>query len=105
MAHINSYVRDNVPQDADSIVGTRASNNQTVTFTMLAIKDYLQLSLVFDQITPSTSWVINHNLNRFPSVSVVDTANTQIFLQVVYNNANQITLTATPAVAGRAFLN
>jgi hypothetical protein len=62
-------------------------------------------TFVFDQITPSATWNITHTLNKFPSVSVVDTAGTQVFTDVNYINNNNITLTFSTGFAGKAFLN
>lgn len=51
-------------------------------------------------------WNINHNLNRFPSVSVVDLTNTQIVPTTVqYIDANNITITFAGVQDGAAYLN
>jgi hypothetical protein len=60
---------------------------------------------VFDQAVAASTWVINHTLNKFPSVSVVDSAGTQVNGQVTYNNTSQITITFSAAFSGEAFLN
>jgi hypothetical protein len=62
-------------------------------------------SFTFTQINPSATWNITHNLGKFPSVSVVDTANTQVFTDVQYTNNNNLTLTFSAAFAGKAYLN
>ncbi len=62
-------------------------------------------SFTFTQITPAATWNITHNLGKFPSVSVVDTANTQVFTDVQYTNNNNLTLTFSAAFAGKAYLN
>lgn len=50
-------------------------------------------------------WVINHGLNRNPSVTVTDLSGNLIIPDVIYNSANQITLTFNGATAGYAYLN
>ena len=62
-------------------------------------------TFVFTQVVPAATWVVTHNLNKFPSVSVVDTANTSGFGAVEYNSANQLTVTFSGAFAGKAYLN
>lgn len=62
-------------------------------------------NFVFNQAVPSTTWTITHNLNKFPSVSVVDTANTQVFTIADYIDTNTLTLTFSAAFAGKAYLN
>tara|TARA_R110002020_G_scaffold205751_2_gene410423 strand:- start:1813 stop:2163 length:351 start_codon:yes stop_codon:yes gene_type:complete len=53
----------------------------------------------------STSWTITHNLNKFPSVTVIDTANSVIIGQIEYNSENQLTITFKSATNGKAYLN
>ncbi len=60
---------------------------------------------VHDQASPSASWTITHNLNKNPSVSVVDSAATQILCEVEYDSDNQVTLFFDAATSGKAYLN
>jgi hypothetical protein len=50
-------------------------------------------------------WQIQHNLGKFPSVSVVDTSNNIIYGEVNYNDENNITITFASIVTGKAYLN
>ncbi len=59
----------------------------------------------FDQGQPALVWTIQHNLNKFPSVSVVDTSNTVVNSQVNYVDKNNITINNTAQFAGKAYLN
>jgi len=60
---------------------------------------------VHDQSSASASWVVTHNLNKRPSVSVVDSAGTQIICEVHYDSDNQVTLTFDDSTAGKAYFN
>jgi len=60
---------------------------------------------IHTQYVPLTVWVIIHNLGRFPSVTVVDTLNQVVVGNIVYNNANMLTITFNSAFAGYAYLN
>jgi hypothetical protein len=53
----------------------------------------------------SASWVITHNLGRYPSVTVVDDNNKVVVGDIVYDNTNTITITFQTAFVGCAFLN
>ena len=57
------------------------------------------------QLNASNYWVINHNLNKLPSVTVVDDGNNVIFADVQYITENTITITFTGATSGKAYLN
>jgi len=62
-------------------------------------------TFVFTQGVPALVWNVNHNLNKFPSVSVVDTSNTNVFSQIDYVDSNNLTITNTAQFAGKAYLN
>ena len=64
-----------------------------------------QNNFVFDKQVASSVWVVVHNMGKFPSVSIVDTANDQVEGEVRYNSNNQLTITFTAPVAGKAYLN
>jgi hypothetical protein len=53
----------------------------------------------FTQGTPSTQW------DKFPSISVVDTAGTTVIGSYDYINADRVTLNFSTPFAGKAFLN
>lgn len=57
------------------------------------------------QNTPASTWVIVHNLNGYPNISIVDSAGTVVEGEVTYNSANQITMTFTGSFAGDAYLS
>lgn len=58
-----------------------------------------------DQATPSASWVINHNLGKFPSVTVVDTAGETLWAAVDYTDNNNLTISFNASTSGKAYLN
>tara|TARA_R110001592_G_scaffold137945_1_gene356342 strand:- start:1147 stop:2004 length:858 start_codon:yes stop_codon:yes gene_type:complete len=59
----------------------------------------------FTQAVPSLVWSIQHNLGKFPSVSVVDTGNTTVITQIDYIDNNNLTITNSAQFAGKAYLN
>lgn len=59
-----------------------------------------------EQGIASDVWEIEHNLNKKPSVTVVDTADEeQIPDRKVYNTKNKVTLYFLSEFAGKAYLN
>lgn len=60
---------------------------------------------VHNQIASSASWVVNHNLNKFTSVVVVDSAGTVVTGEVVYDNVNTVTLNFSAPFSGKAYFN
>ena len=68
------------------------------------------ITYTHNQSSTSDTWVITHNLHRFPSVTVVDSADTIVQGTVVYNSNKQLTITffsgsSALAFQGKAYLN
>ena len=62
-------------------------------------------NFTFVQNTPSTEWTIVHNLGKFPSVTVFDTAGTEWKTRVEHLNKNICIIKCSAAFAGTASLN
>ena len=68
------------------------------------------ITYIHVQSSSSDTWVVTHNLGRFPSVTVIDTGNTIVRGSVTYNSENQLTITffsggSALATTGKAYLN
>lgn len=57
------------------------------------------------QSVSATVWVVTHSLDKYASVTVVDSAGTVVIGQVDYNSLNQITLTFKATFSGKAYFN
>ena len=53
----------------------------------------------------SSLWNITHNLNKFPSVSVIDSDNKLVVGEVQYQDQNNLTVTFSGSFSGKAYLN
>lgn len=62
-------------------------------------------TFVHNQLTPSNTWVINHNLGRYPSVTIVDSANSVVVGDIAYDSTNVITVRFQGVFSGSAYLN
>ena len=63
------------------------------------------LNFVFTQAVPAITWTVTHNFGKFPSVSIVDTNDQEVFAQVDYVDVNSLTITFAEAQAGKAYIN
>lgn len=63
-------------------------------------KNYLHI-----QDVASDTWNITHNLNKFPSVTVVDSGNSEVIGDVVHVDLNNLVVKFNGAFTGRAFIN
>ena len=59
----------------------------------------------FTQATPSATWTIQHNLNKLPSVSVVNNNNVVMYGNITYIDTNNLTITFSAGFSGKAYLN
>jgi hypothetical protein len=60
---------------------------------------------VHDQAISSTTWTIQHNLNRFVSVMVVDSSDRVVEGAITYVDSNSIQISFNAAFTGQAYLN
>ena len=59
----------------------------------------------FTQPTPSVEWTIQHNMDKFPSVSVVNNNNILMYGNTTYVDTNNLIITFTAGFSGKAYLN
>ena len=60
---------------------------------------------VFIQSTPANPWLINHSLNKFPSVTMVLSTGQVGVADIVYIDENNLTITFSGDESGKAYLN
>jgi hypothetical protein len=94
----------------DSVVGFTVNQGADTTFTIQRrnsadITATYKSGYEFNQNSPSNTWVITHNLNKRPSVTVIDSAGSEVEGEVTINSLNQITIVFCSAFSGKALLN
>lgn len=60
---------------------------------------------IYEQAIASAEWYITHNLNKRPSVTVVDSAENVITPEIVYIDNNNVVVRFNGATTGKAYLN
>lgn len=60
---------------------------------------------VFVQSVPALVWTINHNLNKYPSVSVVNINNVIMYGDTTYIDENNLQITFSAEFSGKAYMN
>ena len=69
--------------------------------TISAVKN----TYVHEQLLASSVWNINHNLNRYPSVTIIDSGGNIIYCDIQYLDKNNIRITFNSEFGGYAYLN
>ena len=62
-------------------------------------------TFIFNQNTVATVWNIQHNLGKFPSITVIDTGDTVVAGEYTYIDNNNVQLNFSAGFAGKAYLN
>lgn len=82
-----------VSTESVALTGTVTANGEVLT------------SFTHNQTTASEEWTINHNMNKKPSVTIVDSANTYVIGEVTYLDSNSLRVSFKYAFKGKAYLN
>ena len=85
----------------DTIVGSELIEATRVDNTVTLNSQ----TFVFEQGIASDTWVINHNLNKRPSIDLVDSSGRAFEAVRDYVNNNQVIIRLEAATAGYAYLN
>ena len=98
--NLNDTPLEYLPQDAGKVLKVNA------TATGVVFEDIIQdLHYTHDQGIPNVVWTINHNLNKYPSAVVVDSAKSVVAGAIDYVDLNNITITFNAAFSGEAYIN
>jgi len=93
---------------AGGTTGQRLAKASNVDFDVVWVNDIYN-TYIHTQSVTSNTWNINHQLNKFPSVTVVDTTVSADGIKVIgdieYVDNNNITITFVHEILGKAYLN
>ena len=73
---------------------------ETINVTQTFDKNYL-----YFQDVASDLWEIKHNLDKFPSVTVIDSAGSEVIGEVEYIDSNNLKIKFAGGFSGKATLN
>ena len=62
-------------------------------------------TFIFNQAVASATWTVNHNLSKFPSVTMVLNTGQKGYGDVIYIDDNNLTITFASAESGKAYMN
>ena len=96
-----------------SLVGSLSNGNlNNLNSYSISVFTAGDKNLLHTQSSSSNTWTVNHNMGKYPSVSIVEcnpTANEVdgdlVIGEVTYNNINQLTIKFASAIRGVAYIN
>ena len=94
-------INERIDATLNNIVGSYLigveRDNHTVTIT--------SKTFVFEQGVASDVWTIQHNLNKRPSIHLVDSTGREFEAEKDYINDNEVVIHLDSATTGKAYLN
>lgn len=91
--------------DYDKLINKPSINGVELSGNKTSAELGIDQTYIHNQSTASAEWTINHNLNKYPSVTVVDSAGTICEGTVTYIDTNTIVCNFNGAFSGTAYLN
>ena len=108
---IDGYTINNPDDDFYTLNLTNLAGNGNLTellyydFAVFTLPSKVVHDFTFTQPTPSVEWTIQHNMDKFPSVSVVNNNNILMYGNTTYVDTNNLIITFTAGFSGKAYLN
>ena len=87
---------DETPDEDINVEEENITINEIITYD----KNYLHI-----QSVASDEWIINHNLDKYPSVSVIDSAGSEVMGEIEYIDVNNLKIKFASGFSGKATLN
>ena len=89
-----------------NLKGEGVLENKTVyDFALFTLASQGSPTFIFTQNATATTWNIQHNLGKFPSITVIDSGNTVVAGEYIYIDNNNVQLNFSAAFSGKAYLN
>jgi hypothetical protein len=105
----NSDIRLIGSDSTENIVKLEAGSNVTLTDTgsniLVDVVDMGDKNYVHDQPVASITWTVQHNLDKFPSCTMVLSTGQQGYGDVTFIDENNLTITFAGAESGKAYIN
>ena len=95
--------------ETENIVKLEAGTNVTLTDTgsniLVDVVDMGDKNYVHNQPVASITWTVQHNLDKFPSCTMVLSTGQQGYGDVTFIDENNLTITFASAESGKAYIN
>lgn len=69
------------------------------------LDDIQDKSFEYSQLTPAKAWSIEHNMEKMPTVTIVDSAGNKVIGETKYIDKNNVILSFSAAFSGKVYLN
>lgn len=87
-----------------NIEGILTNTDINITVEQMA-SIYVDKHYIHNQIKSSDVWTIQHNLDKYPSVIIVDSSNSVVIGDITFIDKNSIIVSFVAEFSGKAYLN
>ena len=87
-----------IPTAPTPAIGTSTTQLATTEFVYNVDK------YTYDQQALSDTWVVVHNLGKYPAPVVIDSAGDQVIGSIKYDSPNQFTITFSAQISGKVYI-
>lgn len=91
--------------DYDTLINKPQINGVELIENKTSAELGIDQTYIHNQSTASAEWTISHNLNKYPSVTVVDSAGSVVVGDVDYLDSNNVQVSFSGEFSGKAYLN
>tara|TARA_R110000782_G_scaffold1785_1_gene7412 strand:- start:207 stop:542 length:336 start_codon:yes stop_codon:yes gene_type:complete len=103
------FKKDPLNKKDEIIVSDYTEGLKTKTTSLDVLNSFIvsKNTFEFTQSAASDTWVVEHNLDKFPSVTVADSQPEPktVIGNITYNTRNKCTITFSAPFSGKAFCN
>lgn len=65
----------------------------------------ISLTYIHEQIMSSSEWIVSHRLGKYPSVTIVDSAGSVVYGDVIYISKDEVLIKFSSEFSGKAYFN
>lgn len=105
---IESYADNSDDSDFVDVTVTASNTNGNLTDEKYYVMNRVHIgdaTYQHTQSSASTTWAVNHGLEKKPSVSIADSSDNVIYGEVTYTDLNNLTITLSAPTSGKAYIN
>lgn len=78
---------------------------QAIGADMKYLYSRTDVGLEMKQQLPLATWVLQHNLNKYPSVTVVNSAGEEVIGKITHDSKNKVTIEFSSPFSGTVYFN
>lgn len=81
------------------------TNKDNIDLLAIQVAESADKNFIYKQQTASDTWTVVHNLGKYPSITVVDSAGTVVTGEIILQTTEQAVISFNAAFSGKAYCN